>query len=55
MEPITYEIVESIDLDELTSYYVRQGHRTPSSREKLERMVAGVHRVLSRALESGRV
>ena len=41
MESISYDIVGSVDLDELTSFYDRQGHRAPSSREKLERMVSG--------------
>lgn len=54
MEPITYEIVESIDLDELTEYYIRQGHRAPSSREKLERMVAGSFCVVA-ARRAGRL
>ena len=53
MEPITYEIVESIDLDELTSYYIRQGHRAPSSREKLERMVAGSFCVVAARRDDG--
>ncbi len=39
MNDIRFETVEHIEVSELAEFYERQGHRTTTSPEKLERMV----------------